>query len=58
MIEAGNVAGIRPWMEAQQREGCHTMNAVLRVLLAEKKIALEDARHATTDRVGLAARTA
>ncbi|MBY0239287.1 MAG: Flp pilus assembly complex ATPase component TadA [Burkholderiaceae bacterium] len=57
MVESGHVAAIRPWMEAQQREGCHTMNAALRVLLAEKKIALDDARHATTDRVGLAART-
>lgn len=57
MIETGNVSGIRTWMEAQQREGCHTMNAALKVLLAEKKIALDDARHATTDRVGLAVRT-
>jgi twitching motility protein PilT len=31
------------------------MNAALRVLLAEGRIALEDARNATTDRLGLAA---
>jgi twitching motility protein PilT len=34
--------------------GCHTMNECLRRLLAEKKVSMEDARHATTDRIGFA----
>ena len=56
MIESGSVSAIRGWMEAGGAEGCHTMNAALKVLLAEKKVALDDARNATTDRLGFAER--
>jgi twitching motility protein PilT len=55
LIENGSITAIRDWMETKGGEGCHTMNAALRVLLAEGKIAVEDARNATTDRLGLAA---
>jgi len=52
MIAAGQVSSLRAWMEHKPGEGCHTMNASLRALLAEGKIAVDDARNATTDRIG------
>jgi twitching motility protein PilT len=55
MIAGGQVPGLRAWMEAKPREGCHTMNASLRQLLSEGKISVDDARNATTDRIGFAA---
>jgi twitching motility protein PilT len=55
MIAGGQVPGLRAWMEGKPREGCHTMNASLRQLLSEGKISVDDARNATTDRIGFAA---
>jgi len=55
MIANGQVPGLRAWMEAKPREGCHTMNTSLRALLEEGKISMDDARNATTDRIGFAA---
>jgi twitching motility protein PilT len=52
MIAGGQVSSLRAWMENKAGEGCHTMNASLRALLADGKIAIEDARNATTDRIG------
>ena len=49
-----NIADLRSMMEHKAAPGCHTMNECLRKLLAEKKVTLEDARHATTDRLGFA----
>ena len=54
VIESGNVADLRNIMEHKAAPGCHTMNECLRKLLAEKKVSIEDARHATTDRLGFA----
>jgi twitching motility protein PilT len=41
-------------MNSGRDAGCHTMNASLERLLAGHKISVEDARAATTDRVGFA----
>lgn len=54
VIESGSVAELRNMMEHKAAPGCHTMNECLRKLLAEKKVSIEDARHATTDRIGFA----
>jgi twitching motility protein PilT len=54
MLESGDVGGIRAHMNAGHDPGCHTMNASLEQLLAQHKVRLEDARNATTDRVGFA----
>ncbi|PWF49172.1 type IV pilus twitching motility protein PilT [Massilia glaciei] len=54
MLEAGDVGGIRAHMNASGEPGCHTMNASLQQLLADDKIGIEDARNATTDRLGFA----
>jgi twitching motility protein PilT len=52
MIANGQISNLRIWMEDKPGEGCHTMNTSLRALLAEGKIAVQDARNATTDRIG------
>jgi twitching motility protein PilT len=57
MIASGNVSAIRGWMESKAAPGCHTMNASLRALLAAGKVSAEDARNASTNRIGLAERT-
>ncbi|MDB5756243.1 MAG: twitching motility protein, partial [Massilia sp.] len=54
MLETGNISGIRAHMNAGADAGCHTMNATLEQLLAGHKIGVDDARNATTDRVGFA----
>ena len=55
MIESGSMTGIRGLMDgtaASPEIGCHSMNAALLQLLREKKISIDDARNATTDRIG------
>jgi twitching motility protein PilT len=54
MLETGNISGIREHMNATTDIGCHTMNASLEQLLSGHKISVEDARNATTDRIGFA----
>ena len=54
MIASGNVSAVRGWMAGKEGDGCHTMNASLRALLAAGKVSLEDPRNATTNRVGFA----
>lgn len=54
MLEAGDVGAIRAHMNAGRDPGCHTMNASLEQLLAAHKVRVDDARNATTDRVGFA----
>jgi twitching motility protein PilT len=54
MIETANLASIRAHMAASADPGCHTMNSVLEQLLAAHKVSIEDARSATTDRMGFA----
>jgi twitching motility protein PilT len=54
MIEAGDVGAIRTHLNSGRDPGCHTMNAALEPLLALHKISVDDARNATTDRVGFA----
>jgi twitching motility protein PilT len=54
MLESGDVGAIRAHMNAGRDPGCHTMNASLEQLLASHKVRVEDARNATTDRVGFA----
>ncbi|WP_332877546.1 type IV pilus twitching motility protein PilT [Massilia sp. S19_KUP03_FR1] len=54
MLEAGDLAAIRTRMNSGIDAGCHTMNVSLEALLAGHKVSVEDARAATTDRVGFA----
>ncbi len=57
MIESGRVAEVRTLMDGgtgKFNAGCHSMNAALVNLLKDKKISIEDARNATTDRIGFA----
>ena len=57
MIESGRVGEVRSLMDGgtgKFNAGCHSMNTALIHLLREKKIAMEDARNATTDRIGFA----
>jgi twitching motility protein PilT len=58
LIETRNIGGIRPLLEKLERvadSGCHTMNSDLKLLLQSKKVSLDDARKATTDRANFAA---
>lgn len=55
MIESNGIAGIRALMDgeaAKVNPGCFSMNTALNLLLHEKKISVDDARNATTDRIG------
>jgi twitching motility protein PilT len=52
MIESGDLGAIRSHMASGRAPGCHTMNSVLEELLAGHKVRVEDARAATTDRIG------
>lgn len=55
MIESANLSGIRALMDQSAgglNQGCYSMNAALVKLLREKKINPEDAKNATTDRIG------
>ncbi|HEV7813734.1 MAG TPA: ATPase, T2SS/T4P/T4SS family, partial [Janthinobacterium sp.] len=57
MIGSGNVAQVRTLMDGgtgKFNAGCHSMNTALVKLLREKKIGMDDARNATTDRLGFA----
>jgi twitching motility protein PilT len=54
LIEEGDLGALREHMNSGRDAGCHTMNASLERLLAGHKISVEDARAATTDRVGFA----
>jgi twitching motility protein PilT len=54
MLEAGDIGAIRSHMNSGRDPGCHTMNAALEPLLASHKVSLDDARKATTDRIGFA----
>jgi twitching motility protein PilT len=54
MLEAGDLGAIRAHMNSGRDAGCHTMNASLEALLQGHKVSLDDARAATTDRVGFA----
>jgi len=57
MVESGKVADVRTLMDGGPGKfsaGCHSMNTALVQLLREKKIGMDDARNATTDRVGFA----
>lgn len=54
MLEGGTISDIRAYMNGADTPGCHTMNASLETLLAAHKIGIEDARNATTDRIGFA----
>jgi twitching motility protein PilT len=55
MIANGQISNLRIWMEDKPGEGCHTMNASLHTLLDAGKISVDDARNATTDRIGFVA---
>jgi twitching motility protein PilT len=54
LIANRNLAGIRPLLETLGKDansGCHTMNEELQGLIKAKKVSLDDARRATTDRL-------
>ncbi|HEY0489651.1 MAG TPA: ATPase, T2SS/T4P/T4SS family [Telluria sp.] len=57
MVESARFADVRTLMDGgtgKFNAGCHSMNSALVYLLREKKISMEDARNATTDRIGFA----
>jgi twitching motility protein PilT len=54
LIEDGELGALREHMNSGRDPGCHTMNASLERLLSTHKIGIDDARAATTDRVGFA----
>jgi twitching motility protein PilT len=54
LIESANLAGIRAHLNGGKDGLSHTMNSVIERLLAEHKVEIEDARSATTDRIGFA----
>ncbi len=57
IIESGRLSDIRGLMDGgtgKFNAGCHSMNSALVNLLRDKKISVEDARNATSDRVGFA----
>jgi twitching motility protein PilT len=54
MIEEGDLGAIRAHMNAGRGPGCHTMNSVLEALLATHVVGVDEARAATTDRIGFA----
>ena len=57
IIESGRLADVRGLMDGGAglaSAGCHSMNAALAHLLREQKISVDDARNATTDRIGFA----
>ena len=57
IVESGKLADVRALMDGapgKGNPGCHSMNAALVHLLREKKISIDDARNATTDRMGFA----
>jgi twitching motility protein PilT len=57
LIETRNIGGIRPLLEKLGKDansGCHTMNDELQALVRAKKVGLDDARRATTDRLKFA----
>ncbi|MFZ3285988.1 MAG: ATPase, T2SS/T4P/T4SS family [Telluria sp.] len=54
ILEGGTTSDIRAYMNGTDTPGCHTMNASLETLLSAHKIGIEDARNATTDRIGFA----
>jgi twitching motility protein PilT len=54
LIEKGDTGGIRPLLEKLSKlpnSNCHTMNDDLLALMKAKKVGLDDARRATTDRL-------
>ncbi|KIF83160.1 type IV pilus twitching motility protein PilT [Noviherbaspirillum autotrophicum] len=57
LIETRNVGAIRPLLEKLGKDaasGCHTMNDELQALMRAKKVSIDDARRATTDRLKFA----
>jgi twitching motility protein PilT len=54
LIEAGDLGGIRAYLNANVDGQSHTMNSMLERLLAEHKVGIDDARNASTDRAGFA----
>jgi len=54
LIEDGELGALREHMNSGRDPGCHTMNASLERLLSTHQIGIDDARAATTDRVGFA----
>ena len=54
LIETRDIGGVRPLLEklsANPHLGCHTMNNDLQMLVKERKVSVDDARRATTDRI-------
>ena len=52
LIEAGDLGAVREYLNRGSDAGSHTMNSSLERLLAAHQINVDDARNATTDRVG------
>ncbi len=54
LVESNNLGGIRDYLN-HNADGCsHPMNHCLEQLLAAHKVSIDDARNATTDRIGFA----
>ena len=57
LVSSGQVTEVRALMDGgtgRFNAGCHSMNAALINLLRDKCISMDDARNATTDRLGFA----
>jgi twitching motility protein PilT len=54
LVESGDLSGIREYLNSRNAHGSYPMNSSLERMLASGQISLEDARNATTDRLGLA----
>ncbi|KFC72662.1 type IV pilus twitching motility protein PilT [Massilia sp. LC238] len=54
LVESGDLSGLREYLNSGKAYGSYTMNSSLEKMLAKGQIRLEDARNATTDRLGLA----
>ena len=54
LVESGDLSGLREYLNSDDAYGSYSMNTSLKRMLANGQISLDDARNATTDRVGLA----
>ncbi|QNA88595.1 Flp pilus assembly complex ATPase component TadA [Massilia sp. Dwa41.01b] len=54
LVEAGDLGAVRDYMNSGRDPHSHTMNVSLEKLLATHRIGVDDARAATTDRIGFA----
>jgi len=54
LVESGDLTGLRDYLNSPESYGTYSMNSSLARMLSKGQISLEDARNASTDRLGLA----